>query len=606
MTTQSTATEWREVPIYTLAHFSRGISWRKAEESADGFLVVSIPNIKDGRIDFDSKHNHYITKTIPESKKLRIGDIIFVGSSGSLHNVGRNAMVKELPVGVAAFASFAFNARPDTSRVDPNFLYFLCNSAQIPFSRYTKRAADGKFNFQLRDFEKNLKLNVPPLPEQKAIARVLTTVQDAITEQGRLIEKLKELKRSMINHLFTRGTKGEKTKMTDIGEIPESWEIVELSTVCDKPQYGYTDSAATTGNVRFLRITDITESGVDWNTVPFCNCPKPEKYLLKDGDIVFARIGATTGKSYLLKNPNNAVYASYLIRVRAHHINKAFLYHYFQTDAYWKQIDSQKGTNLKGGVNGSILGRLLVPKCTTEEQETIAHTLTTIEDRITALEGKATVYRTLFKTLLHELMSGERRVLLPKVKEKQNPKEVFKDAVIQTYLIKNIPSPYTTHVRLEKMTYFTRRFSGVSPTSRYGTYAFGPFDPLNKYKGGLRLALKKQYIEDGDQYGYKVGRNAGQINYSYKKEVAAMQKVLDQLNEKSDNELEVLATVDYSLWQLLNNKTKPTARLVLDYIHSIDAWKVKIERLSLDEAKITNAMDQLRNLISSGLSYPAL
>ncbi len=255
-----------------------------------------------------------------------------------------------------------------------------------------------------------MRVSLPTITEQKAIARALTTVQDAITEQERLIEKLKELKRSMMSNLFTHGTKGEKTKMTDIGEIPESWEIVELSTVCDKPQYGYTDSASTTGNVRFLRITDITESGVDWNTVPFCNCPKPEKYLLKDGDIVFARIGATTGKSYLLKNPNNAVYASYLIRVRARHINKAFLYHYFQTDAYWKQIDSQKGTNLKGGVNGSILGRLLVPKCTAEEQETIAHTLTAIEDRITALEGKATVYRTLFRTLLHELMSGERRV----------------------------------------------------------------------------------------------------------------------------------------------------------------------------------------------------
>lgn len=251
---------------------------------------------------------------------------------------------------------------------------------------------------------------LPPFVEQKEIARVLTTVQDAITEQENLIAKLKELKRSMMQHLFTHGTKGEKTKMTEIGEVPESWDVVELIDVCDKPQYGFTDSASKDGNVKFLRITDITESGVNWNTVPFCSCPEPEKYLLCDGDIVFARIGATTGKSFLLKNTDNAVYASYLIRVRAKAIDSSFLYHYFQTGAYWKQIDSQKGMNLKGGVNGSILSKLLVPMCNGDEQLKIAASLNTIDARVESAQAKLASYQDLFKTLLHELMSGERRI----------------------------------------------------------------------------------------------------------------------------------------------------------------------------------------------------
>ena len=98
--------------------------------------------------------------------------------------------------------------------------------------------------------------------------------------------------------------------------MPESWDVVNLIDVCEKLQYGFTDSASKEGNAQFLRITDITEFGVKWNEVPYCNCPDYKKYELKNGDNVFARIGATTGKSYLIKNPSKSVYASYLIRVR--------------------------------------------------------------------------------------------------------------------------------------------------------------------------------------------------------------------------------------------------------------------------------------------------
>ena len=82
---------------------------------------------------------------------------------------------------------------------------------------------------------------------------------------------------------------------TEIGTIAADWRIAPLDAVCEPPQYGFTASAEAKGNVRFLRITDITDSGVKWPTVPFCECPEKEfgKYRLAPGDIVFARIGAT-------------------------------------------------------------------------------------------------------------------------------------------------------------------------------------------------------------------------------------------------------------------------------------------------------------------------
>ena len=153
--------------------------------------------------------------------------------------------------------------------------------------------------------------------------------------------------------------------------------------------------------------TDITDDGVDWNSVPFCTCSNPEGYILKDGDLVFARIGATTGKSYLLKNPINAIYASYLIRISAKFINSKFLYYFFQTEKYWKQINSQKGSNLKGGVNGSILSKLLVPKCNNTEQAKISNCLDYVDQKIKIVHSKLIAYQNIFKTLLHELMRGE-------------------------------------------------------------------------------------------------------------------------------------------------------------------------------------------------------
>lgn len=251
----------------------------------------------------------------------------------------------------------------------------------------------------------------PNYTEQRKIAYVLSTVQKAIELQDKLIRHTTELKKALMQKLFTEGTKGEKQKQTEIGLVPESWEVVELSEVCEKPQYGFTDSASPKGNAKFLRITDITEFGVNWREVPYCNCHAYSKYELKDGDIVFARIGATTGKSYLINNPPKSVYASYLIRVRCRNeILPDYLIYYFASEQYWKQIDATKGNNLKGGVNGSILSKLLTPKPSIKEQKKIADAFKSIDAKLASCLKKKQTLSDLFKTLLHELMTGERRV----------------------------------------------------------------------------------------------------------------------------------------------------------------------------------------------------
>jgi type I restriction enzyme, S subunit len=98
----------------------------------------------------------------------------------------------------------------------------------------------------------------------------------------------------------------------------KGWEVKKLAEV-SAINYGYTESASSRPvGPRFLRITDIQDDHVDWKSVPYCEIATADlsKYRLASGDIVFARTGATTGKSFLVDAPPNAVFASYLIRLR--------------------------------------------------------------------------------------------------------------------------------------------------------------------------------------------------------------------------------------------------------------------------------------------------
>jgi type I restriction enzyme S subunit len=187
---------------------------------------------------------------------------------------------------------------------------------------------------------------------------------------------------------------------------------VEVKHIAEKPKYGLTDSAKENGKYKFLRITDISDEGVNWAQVPFCSCSKDdfEKYKLEHNDIVFARIGATTGKSFIVKNPNISVYASYLIKVKAKSINPDFLYQYFQTNQYWQQIDANKKSNLKGGVNGTILSKLKVPLPNKIEQEQVVSKMNMLDESIFFRRKRRGLLNALFKSLLNQLMTGQLRV----------------------------------------------------------------------------------------------------------------------------------------------------------------------------------------------------
>lgn len=167
--------------------------------------------------------------------------------------------------------------------------------------------------------------------------------------------------------------------------------------------YGVTASATQVDvGPQFLRITDIQDDRVDWTSVPYCETSLTEETSaqLAPGDIVFARTGATTGKSFLIRTcPQRAVFASYLIRVRPNPsiVEPRYLSWFFQTPDYWQQVTTNASGTAQPGVNASKLRSLTVPVHPLDEQRRIADIL----DKANAIRRKRKETIALTEELLH-------------------------------------------------------------------------------------------------------------------------------------------------------------------------------------------------------------
>lgn len=148
---------------------------------------------------------------------------------------------------------------------------------------------------------------------------------------------------------------------------------VRLETLIEGTQYGFNASALQAGKNKFLRISDIYESKVDWESVPYCNCDDERTYLLKDEDILIARTGGTTGKSFKIHNPpKHSIYAGYLIRIRAKaEVNPDYIYLFLHSFAYWSQIVNLNERNFRPKANAENLKALILPDCPKDVQDEV-------------------------------------------------------------------------------------------------------------------------------------------------------------------------------------------------------------------------------------------
>lgn len=229
-----------------------------------------------------------------------------------------------------------------------------------------------------------------------------------------LLERIKAEKERLIKEgKIKRAKKSAKSSDTPhYGnvpfDIPENWVWTTVSDISKSILYGVSESAKTKGKYKLLRITDIQDNRVDWDSVPFTDFDedKVSPYLLNDGDIVFARTGATVGKSYLINGLNHkAIYASYLIRVQTFDsILPQYVKLFFESGYYWEQIELGSVGIGQPNVNGTILGNLNIPLPPLVEQQHIVKEIKKWFALIGQIEHGKTDLQTIIKQIKGKIL----------------------------------------------------------------------------------------------------------------------------------------------------------------------------------------------------------
>ena len=202
-------------------------------------------------------------------------------------------------------------------------------------------------------------------------------------------------------------------------DIPESWKWVRWGNLSQSIQYGYNTPAKSAGRIKMVRISDIQDGNIAWETVPFCDISETEipTYLLATNDILFARTGGTVGKSYIVKNiPESAIYAGYLIRTRySDALCPEYLYLFMQTPLYWNQLRNGTIATAQPNCNGQTLSKMILPLPPLAEQHRIVakiEELLPYIDRYTAAYEKLEQFNAKFpeemkKSILQYAIQGK-------------------------------------------------------------------------------------------------------------------------------------------------------------------------------------------------------
>jgi type I restriction enzyme S subunit len=185
-----------------------------------------------------------------------------------------------------------------------------------------------------------------------------------------------------------------------------AWPIVTLRDVSESVQYGYTASAShEVDGPQFLRITDIAQDALDWPNVPRCEISSRdlERFRLRAKDIVVARTGATVGYAKFLKNPPEAVFASYLVRFRIRpDVDAGFVGAIVQSEFYKSWVRSQAGGSAQPNANAQVLGAFPLHLPPLDQQRRIASILGAYDDLIEVNRRRVAVLEATARGLFEE------------------------------------------------------------------------------------------------------------------------------------------------------------------------------------------------------------
>jgi type I restriction enzyme S subunit len=267
---------------------------------------------------------------------------------------------------------------------------------------------------------KEKRLVRPEIPEQRKIAAVLSLVQWAIEQQERLIALTTELKKAFMHKLFIEGLRGELQKMTEIGPVPESWEVVPLGNLATKVSKGssprWQGFEYVTNGILFVKSQNVGTGQMDFSErvyLPREFNDKEKRSILRNEDILINLVGASIGR-VALGTPEiegaNCNQAVCFVRMDNARSLKEFIVFYLLSPAGQQQIFFQKKDIARANLSLLDIRSLKIPIPQPNESKEIATIFTQIEQKIELCKRKKSTLVDIFRTLLHQLMTAQIRV----------------------------------------------------------------------------------------------------------------------------------------------------------------------------------------------------
>lgn len=347
---------------------TRGISPIYSE--GNGIFILNQKCIRNHEVSLGPARKHdSVAKVVKEDRKLKYGDVL-VNSTGT-GTLGRVAQILSESDEELTVDSHVTIIRPYKELFYLPFFGYMLIAIEDQL-KAAGEGASGQTELRRTAVANEFLVSYPTskVIQQKIVAKldaIFAAIDKATAAAEANAENSCDLYSSAVNLIFERLTNRH----------------IKLSS-CSAIGYGYTSKSSIkfTGP-QYLRITDIQDDRVDWLLVPRIEekISEVKKFLLKDGDIVFARTGATTGKSYLIKEPPFSVFASYLIRVDPdrNSIEPEYLRHFFRSENYWTAINAGISGAAQGGFNASKLGEMMFPLPAISIQKQLVKQLDEIE-----------------------------------------------------------------------------------------------------------------------------------------------------------------------------------------------------------------------------------
>ena len=371
---------WREYSIGEIADVvGGGTPSTKVPENFDGDIPWLTPK------DLSGPHDRFIERGARNLSQQGLDS-----SSARLLPAGSVLLSTRAPIGYVALAknpistNQGFRSLKVKDGFSAEYLYYWLAANTDELERH---ASGTTFRELSGSSLKGIRLYLPPLDEQQRIAHILGTLDDKIELNRRMSETLEAMAEAPFKSWFVdfdpvrAKAEGRPTGLptdldalfpdsfqdSELGEVPEGWEVRTLGDICRKPQYGYTESAQTEPvGPKFLRITDINKQPwVEWESVPHCEITSEdiEKYRLRHGDILIARM-ADPGHGCMVEGQPDAVFASYLIRFRPTQKRHArYLQYWMRSESYWELVQGRRTGTTRANLNAKALSRfpLLLP-----------------------------------------------------------------------------------------------------------------------------------------------------------------------------------------------------------------------------------------------------